>query len=614
MKQILLVDDNEDNLYYLETLLGGHGYQTITARHGAEALVKARKRAPDILISDLLMPVMDGYTLLRHWKHDPALSGIPFIVYTATYTEPEDEELAVSLGADAFVLKPAEPDVFMSKLHAVEKRVVEDCLNTPAQPAGDQQELLKVYSETLIRKLEEKMLQLEEANRELQLDIARRKEAEDKIEQLAFYDPLTGLPNRRLMQDRLQHSIAASSRLQRYGALLFIDLDDFKTLNDTRGHNVGDKLLMMAAQRLDGCVREGDTVARFGGDEFVVILEALSEHVDQAATRAEVAGEKILRAMSQPYPLQGEDYHGSASVGVSLFCDRDISAEELIRRADTAMYQAKRSGRDTLYFYDPAMQAALEARLQMETDLRRALEEKQFCLYYQSQVDSDVNVIGAEALIRWISPQKGLISPGDFISLAEETGLIVPIGNWVLNAACRKLKIWENSAQTAGLQLAVNVSARQFHQDDFVDQVLNAVNSNRIRPDRLKLELTESLIMDNVDSAVEKMNALGDAGVRFSMDDFGTGYSSLSYLTQLPLHQLKIDQSFVHKMHDKPVNAVIVQTIIGMAENLDIEVIAEGVETHKQFQFLKDHGCPLFQGFHFGKPVPETAFEKALNK
>jgi len=612
MKLILLVDDNEDNLYFLEALLGGHGYQTITARHGAEALVKARKRAPDVLVSDLLMPVMDGYTLLRHWKHDPALSGIPFIVYTATYTEPEDEELAISLGADAFILKPAEPENFLARLQAVEQRVADNTLNTPAQPASDEQALLKVYSETLIRKLEEKMLQLEEANRELQLDIARRKEAEDKIEQLAFYDPLTGLPNRRLMQDRLQHSIAASSRLQRYGALLFIDLDNFKTLNDTKGHNVGDKLLMMAAQRLDNCVREGDTVARFGGDEFVVILEALSDNVDQAATRAEVAGEKILHAMSDAYQLQGEDYHSSASVGVSLFRDRDISAEELIRRADTAMYQAKRSGRNTLYFYDPAMQAALEARLQMETDLRTALEEEQFCLYLQPQVDYDGNVVGAEALIRWISPQKGLVPPDQFIPLAEETGLIVPIGNWVLNAACRKLKIWENSAATASLQLAINVSARQFHQDDFVEQVLTALKHNRVRPGSLKLELTESLILDNVDSAVDKMNALKDAGVRFSMDDFGTGYSSLSYLTQLPLHQLKIDQSFVHKMHEKPVNAVIVQTIIGMANNLDIEVIAEGVETAEQFQFLKEHGCPLFQGYHFGKPVPESDFEKAL--
>lgn len=614
MKLILLVDDNEDNLYYLESLLGGHGYQTITARHGAEALVKARKRTPDILISDLLMPVMDGYTLLRHWKHDQALRGIPFIVYTATYTEPEDEELAMNLGADAFILKPAEPDVFLSKLRAVEQRVIDNSLNTPSQPAGDQEALLKEYSETLIRKLEEKMLQLEEANRELQLDIARRREAEDKIEQLAFYDPLTGLPNRRLMQDRLQHSIAASSRLQRYGALLFIDLDNFKTLNDTKGHNAGDKLLMMTAQRLDACVREGDTVARFGGDEFVVILEALSDNVDQAATRAEVAGEKILRAMSEPYQLQGEDYHGSASVGVSLFRDRDISAEELLRRADTAMYQAKRNGRNTLYFYDPAMQAALEARLQMETDMRIALEEKQFCLYLQPQVDTDGNVVGAEALIRWISPANVVISPLQFIPLAEETGLIVPIGNWVLNAACRKLKIWENSATTASLQLAINVSARQFHQDDFVDQVLTALRHNRVRPGSLKLELTESLILDNVDSAVDKMNALKDAGVRFSMDDFGTGYSSLSYLTQLPLHQLKIDQSFVHKMHDKPVNAVIVQTIIGMANNLDIEVIAEGVETAEQFQFLKDQGCPLFQGYHFGKPVAEQEFELALTR
>lgn len=612
MKRVLIVDDNEHNLYYLEALLGGHGYVTECARHGAEALALARKTVPDLIVSDLLMPVMDGYTLLRHWKHDNSLQHIPFVVYTATYTEPEDEALAMSLGADAFVLKPAEPEEFLARLRAVEERVDNRCANTPSQPSPDDNKLLQVYSETLIRKLEDKMLQLEHANREMQLDIARRKEAEDQIEQLAFFDPLTGLPNRRLMQDRLRHSIAASSRTKCYGALLFIDLDNFKTLNDTKGHNVGDRLLVMVSQRLNSCVRQGDTVARFGGDEFVVILESLSTNPEQAATKAEIAGEKLLLAAREPYDLEGEEYCGTASVGVSLFLDQEVTVEELIRRADTAMYQAKRNGRNTLYFYDPAMQAALEARMQLEADLRRALAEQQFQLHYQPQVDQDGMVVGAEGLIRWHSPEQGMIAPDQFIPLAEETGLIVPIGNWVLNEACRKLKEWETDPDTATLQIAVNVSARQFHQSDFVAQVLDAMCVNGVTTGRLKLELTESLIMDNVDSAISKMAALGDAGVRFSMDDFGTGYSSLSYLTQLPLHQLKIDQSFVQKMNTKPMDAVIVQTIIGMAHNLDIEVIAEGVETEAQFNFLRDHGCPLFQGFYFGKPVACCDFKRAL--
>lgn len=609
MNRILIVDDKEENLYYLDALLTGHGYEAETARHGAEALVKARQRVPDLVVSDLLMPVMDGYTLLRHWKHDSTLKLIPFIVYTATYTEPEDEELAMSLGADAFILKPAEPEDFIAKLVEVQNRLGANTSSSPALPNVDEGTLLKVYSEALIRKLEEKMLQIEDANRELQLDIARRKEAEDRIEQLAFYDSLTGLPNRRLMEDRLQHSIAASARLQLYGALLFIDLDNFKTLNDSKGHNIGDELLVRVAERLNACVEGGDTVARFGGDEFVVILEALGENAEQAATLAEAAGDEMLAALSQPYQLQDEDYHGTASIGVSLFRDREITAQELIRRADTAMYQAKRSGRNALYFYDPDMQAVLETRLQLENDLRRALEENQFRLYYQPQVNHAGGIIGAEALIRWLSPQKGLVPPIQFIPLAEETGLIVPIGHWVIETACQQLKAWETNPLTADLQLAINVSAHQFHQPDFVEQVLTVVINTKINPALLKLEVTESLVMNDIDSVIAKVNALKEAGVRFSLDDFGTGYSSLSYLTQLPLDQIKIDQSFVRNMDVKPVNAVIVQTIIGMAMNLDMEVIAEGVETQDQYEFLKAHGCMLFQGYHFGKPVPVNEFE-----
>ncbi|HEY8118313.1 MAG TPA: EAL domain-containing protein [Methylophilaceae bacterium] len=614
MTHVLIVDDKEENLYYLEALLTGNGCTVDSARHGAEALVKARQTPPDVIISDLLMPVMDGYTLLRHWKLDSVLKHIPFIVYTATYTEPEDEQLAISLGADAFILKPAEPEDFINKLHEVQNKAAVEIPQHPAQPNSSEKALLKVYSETLIRKLEEKTLQLEAANRELQLDITRRKEAEDKIEHLAFYDPLTGLPNRRLMQDRLQHSFAGGSRHQLYGALLFIDLDNFKTLNDTKGHNFGDHLLIMVAERLQSCVREGDTVARLGGDEFVVILENLSENAEQAATLAESVGDKILVAIDQPYLLQTEDYHCTASIGISLFRDQEITVDELLRRADTAMYQAKSYGRNTLRFYDPAMQAALEARMQLENDLRRAMAESQFKLYYQAQVNQQGEIFGAEALIRWLSPQKGMISPMEFIPLAEETGLILSIGNWVMETACDQLKAWEDDPQTSKLQLAVNVSARQFHQPDFIEQVLKILIDKNINPSRLKLELTESLVLDDIDAAITKMNVLKEAGLCFSMDDFGTGYSSLSYLTQLPLKQLKIDQSFVRNIGVKHVNAVIVQTIIGMAKNLDIEVIAEGVETEEQYKFLKEHECNLFQGYLFGKPVPIEEFEAIIKK
>lgn len=607
MTSVLIVDDKDDNLYYLRMLLQGCGYQVVEARHGAEALVKARQHLPDVMISDLLMPVMDGYTLLRHWKTDITLKRIPFIVYTATYTEPEDEQLALSLGADAFILKPAEPEDFLARLREVETKVAR---GMPAQSAAPVSEdnLLKVYSETLIRKLEEKTLQLELANRELELDIARRKEAEDKIEHLAFYDPLTNLPNRRLMQDRLQHSFAANARHPMHGALLFIDLDHFKNLNDTKGHSCGDELLKMVGTRLQSCVREGDTVARLGGDEFVVILENLSESAEPAAAQAEAVGEKILDAINQPYPLLGDEYHSTASIGVSLYYKQEATVEELIRRADTAMYEAKAQGRNTLRFFDPGMQAALQARLQLESDLRKALAEGQFRLHLQPQVNAEGEVLGAEALIRWVSPA-GLVPPLEFIPLAEETGLIVPIGKWVLEAACDQLLAWAQQPQTMHLQLAVNVSAKQFRQPDFIEQVLRTLISKKVNPSRLKLELTESLVLDDIEDAIVKMNALKEAGLSFSMDDFGTGYSSLAYLAELPLTQLKIDQSFVRGICTSHVNAVIVQTVIGMANNLDIESIAEGVETETQFQFLKDHGCKLFQGYYFGKPVPPSEFQ-----
>ncbi|MFO7552366.1 MAG: EAL domain-containing protein [Haliea sp.] len=608
MKRLLVVDDIEDNLYYLQALLSGHGYEVAVARHGAEALAVARRAPPDLVVSDLLMPVMDGYTLLRHWKHDKQLRRIPFVVYTATYTEPEDEQLALSLGADGFILKPLEPEAFMARLLEIGSRKISDAAPEPAQPSADMESLLKVYSETLIRKLEHKMLQLEEANRELQLDIARRKQAEDKLEQLAFFDPLTGLPNRRLMEDRLEHGLASSARQERYGALLFIDLDHFKDLNDSKGHNVGDALLVAVARRLTACIREGDTVARFGGDEFVVILESLGDELEHSATRAEVVAEKILEEVASVCLQEGEDYRGTASIGISMFHGKGVSAEELLRRADTAMYQAKRDGRNTLYFYDPGMQAALETRLQLERGLKQALQLDEFELYYQPQVNELGKVVGAEALIRWNSPSRGLVSPAEFIPLAENTGLIAPIGLWVMRQACAQLRAWERSAATAMLELAVNVSPQQFHAPDFAGQVLGVVQESGINPSRLKLELTEGLIMTDIESTIVKMNELRRGGLRFSIDDFGTGYSSLAYLTRLPLDQLKIDQSFVHNMTLKPQNAVIVQTIIGMARNLHMEVIAEGVETAEQCEYLRQHGCTLFQGYHFGKPVPIADF------
>jgi diguanylate cyclase (GGDEF)-like protein/PAS domain S-box-containing protein len=446
------------------------------------------------------------------------------------------------------------------------------------------------------------------------IDITLRKEAADKIEQLAFYDPLTGLPNRRLLQDRLKPALASSHRSGRQGALLFIDMDNFKALNDTLGHDMGDLLLQQVAQRLESCLREGDTVARLGGDEFVVMLEDLSEQTLDSATQTEIIGNKILAVLNQPYQLDTHEYHSTPSIGVTLFNGQEQSSEDLLKQADIAMYQAKTSGRNALRFFDPKMQATITARVALEEDLRLAMKEQQFILYYQPQVHHSGKIIGAEVLVRWQHPLRGLVTPAEFIPLAEETRLILPIGEWVLKTACAQLKIWEANEHTRSLQLAVNVCARQFHQTDFVEQVSQFLISDGINPKMLKLELTESVVLDDIDDTIVKMNALRHIGVRFSMDDFGTGYSSLSSLKKLPLDQLKIDQSFVRDISIDLDDAIIIETIIAMANKLNMEVIAEGVETEAQRSFLELHDCQLYQGYLFSEPVPLEQFELLLKK
>jgi len=442
-------------------------------------------------------------------------------------------------------------------------------------------------------------------------DITARKAAEDQIHQLAFYDPLTNLPNRRLLLDRLQHALASGLRSPTHGALLFIDLDNFKTLNDTQGHAVGDLLLIEVARRLQACVRVGDNVARLGGDEFVVMLENLSEDAEQAGVQATVAAEKIRDSLGQPYLLDDFEHHCSCSIGISML-DGDAGIDEVLKRADTAMYHAKSSGRNALRFFDPAMQAALEARASLEADLRYALQRQQFKLYFQPQLNAQYQIIGAEVLLRWIHPERGMVSPLDFIPLAEENGMILPIGQWVLETACAQLKVWEGNPLTSELQLAVNVSARQFYQPDFIDKVYKVLNRTAIEPYRLELELTESMVLNDIDASIAAMQVLKQMGVTFSMDDFGTGYSSLAYLTQLPLDQLKIDQAFVRNMTTKRSDAIIVQTIINMGNSLAMEVIAEGVETLEQRDLLAKQGCHAFQGYLFSKPVLLEQFEALL--
>ena len=445
-------------------------------------------------------------------------------------------------------------------------------------------------------------------------DITLRKVAEDEIRNLAFYDPLTRLPNRRLLMDRLQHAIATSARTGRDGALLFIDLDNFKSLNDTLGHDKGDLLLQQVAQRLTNCVRESDTVARLGGDEFVVMLEDLSEKHQEAAAQTEIVGEKILASLNASYLLAGHDHHSTPSIGATQFSGHQNSVEDLLKQADLAMYQAKSAGRNALRFFDPEMQSVISQRVSLEADLRQGVHNNEFVIFYQPQVNDEGALTGAEALIRWQHPERGLVPPNEFIPLAEENGLIVPLGRWVLDAACAQLAAWARQQHTDQLSLAVNVSARQFRHPDFVDQVLEILARHNTNPQRLKLELTESMLVVNVEDIITKMSALKVHGVSFSLDDFGTGFSSLSYLKRLPLDQLKIDRSFVRDMLTETDGGAIVQAIIALGQTMGLSVIAEGVETEAQRNFLDRLGCHNFQGYLFGQPLPLGDFERLASR
>ncbi|MDR7308807.1 EAL domain-containing protein [Rhodoferax saidenbachensis] len=443
-------------------------------------------------------------------------------------------------------------------------------------------------------------------------DVTQQRQDEEEIRRLAFYDPLTGLPNRRLLMDRVRQAMANSSRLGQHGALMFLDLDHFKLLNDTLGHDVGDELLQQVAERLRLCVREGDSVARLGGDEFVVLLEALSPNMHEAATQAEVVAHKVLEALAVPYNLRQHTYSSTPSIGIVMFMQDHQSMDDLLKKADVAMYQAKAAGRNTVRFFDPVMQAAVATHAELAKEIRQGLQRHEFVLHYQVQMDTQGQCIGAEALVRWNHSVRGLVTPAHFIPLAEETGMILPLGQWVLEAACRQLLEWGRHRATAQWTLAVNVSASQLAQPNFVDSVATALRTTGAPPHLLKMELTESMLVNDVEDLIVKMGAVQAMGVKFSLDDFGTGYSSLSYLKRLPLSQLKIDQSFVRDVLTDPSDAVIARTIVALGHSLGLAVLAEGVETAEQRDFLAEIGCDAFQGYFFGRPIPALTLAATL--
>lgn len=451
------------------------------------------------------------------------------------------------------------------------------------------------------------------------VDIGQRKAAENQLHQLAFYDPLTKLPNRRLLLDRLDIALKGSTRSKRCGAVIFIDIDSFNTLNETQGYDVGDSLLVEVANRLQSVIRQGDTVARLGGDEFVVMTEDFEEE-KQILTQVETIVEKIEAILHLPYRLKFKagqtefkdaDYSCTASIGITLFGEQIGSVDDILKQADLAMHKAKSSGKNTVCFFDPKMQTEITARVALETELREALQHSQFVLHYQPQMTGEqLQLTGAEALVRWQHPTRGMVYPGGFIDLAEETSLILPLGNWVMKQACSQLAAWSTQAEMTHLTLAVNVSAQQFQQSDFVETVLQILSETGANPRKLKLELTESMLIDNVEEIIHKMTVLKAVGIGFSLDDFGTGYSSLSYLKRLPLDQLKIDQSFVRDILTDSNDSVIAKTVVALGESLGLTVIAEGVESRAQMELLAHHGCHAYQGYFFSKPLPLKDFEK----
>ena len=440
-------------------------------------------------------------------------------------------------------------------------------------------------------------------------DITDRKAADDEIEHLAFYDALTQLPNRQLLLSRLRHALSQEHAHPHIGALMFIDLDYFKLLNDTMGHSKGDLLLKRVAARLLSCVRQGDTVARLGGDEFVVMLEDLGNQPETAKAVARTVGEAIRASLSEPYNLGGHAHHGTCSIGITAFSQHDDSIEDLLKQADLAMYQAKAAGRDGLCFFDPGMQAHATTQAALSVDLRQGLRDQEFLLHYQPQVGPVGAMVGVEALLRWRHPQRGIVMPDEFIAHAEESGLIMSLGQWVLETACNQLALWALRPETASLSIAVNVSIRQFRHPEFVELVMHAIKTSGIQARHLKLELTETLLASGLEVTIAKMGMLKEAGVTLSIDDFGIGYSALSNLKHLPIDQLKIDRSFVKDVLTDANDAAIARTIIGLAQSLGLGVIAEGVETDAQRDFLANHGCHCYQGYLFCKPLPIEELE-----
>ena len=607
---VLIVDDTPANVGILVEYLEGRQVRVAVAQEGEEGLARAEFVQPDLILLDVMMPGMDGFETCRRLKASPRTRDIPVIFMTAL-SETHDKVAGFAAGGVDYVTKPFQIDEVWARvtthlaLRSAQKRLAEQ----NAQLRRAEAELLAA-NDLLEQRVAERTAELVRTNARLEQKIADYNQAERRIDYMAHHDALTGLPNRLLLEDRVNQAIAQARRHQdEMVAQLHIDLDHFKTINDSLGERIGDRLLQAVATRLQQCTREGDSLGCLGGNGFGICLAALRGSNDAAL----VAG-KVLDTLSRPFHVEDHELHVSASIGVGLFPSDGNDASALLRAANAAMYQAKQKGRATYQFFTPALHEAAKRRMAATSQLRQALAHDEFSVYYQPQVDMESGrIFSAEALLRWTPPGKAPRSCAEFIAIAEETGIIVPIGEWVLRQACAQLKRWRDGGHP-DMRIAVNLSARQFTQANLTDFVAQVLRDTGVPADALELELTESLTMQPSDDNLAVMRRLSDMGVQLSIDDFGTGYSSLAYLQNFPIHALKIDRSFVIGINGQAHDAAIVTAIIAMAHSLHLNLIAEGVDSPEHVSFLTAHGCLAAQGYYYSQAVPAEAMTRLLDQ
>ncbi|MDB5761462.1 MAG: hypothetical protein JWQ21_457 [Herminiimonas sp.] len=596
--KILLIEDNPGDARLIEHMLAqaqGLAFESTWVDNLADGIAHLQTKPTDVLLLDLGLPESTGLaTLQRVLARAPT---VPTLVVLSGLSDENIAVQAVQSGAQDYLVKGQ-----------VDTALLVRSIRYAMERSQAKQALRQAYDE-LEQRVVERTAELANTIQALHAEIMERKQAEDQILYMAHYDALTGLPNRELLQDRISQAIAYAHRNRTQVAVLFIDLDHFKHINDSLGHKIGDRLLQMVAVRLRECVREGDSVARPGGDEYVLCLPLLTGVGDAA-----VVAQKALDALGQAFLVEGNELHASASIGISLYPNDGTDVETLMRAADTAMNHAKERGRGNYQFFTQVLNKAAQQRLVLEKKLRQAFANDEFVLHYQPQVNmANGAIFSSEALLRWRQPGKAPISGGSFISIAEETGLILSIGEWVLREACRQLKQWQDAGHP-DLRIAVNLSPRQFYQPHFIDMIAAILDETGLAATGLDLEITEGLLLQRSDDIVDMLNQLSGMGIQLSVDDFGTGYSSLAYLQRFPVHALKIDQSFVRNIGRDRNATALVSAIIAMANSLHMKVLAEGVETSLQIAFLRSRGCSSGQGFYYSEAVPAEAFIRLLNK